>query len=946
MRKNGKNKKLALLVGMAMAFSAAYSVAPSDAFAANYNITYTSGDSDKWEAADENGTVSSVDSIAGITKLMTESGNNFTMSSETLAALKPTTSGEGGGSTPVTIAKDNTITVTTTNAGSVTYTSDGSATLGSSSDSKGELGGKFSTITVEGATGESAQVAAIKLAADASAENVTIASGKADINFAATNVTVAEGASLNVSDNKEIQNITLADGATLTTTNDKKLTTGKIEGTGNIDIKGVAFADNSTAQITSTGKVTAGAVGAGMGITGNGVEVSSVAAGATINAGAGDVSITGSAAFPTGDNAESKTTTITGNNITITGAVTDGTGKIEATGKLTLTGGFSSSESKLSNLQISADTIDLDKNSYDASKVTSDNIKANNLTTSGKVTIGENDTLPFTSVTAGDFENKKQSLSIDSLSVNGTYTNSGEVTVGTLKLGSSAKIAQNGQGSSKTNATINAKTIIIDTTKSTDSSGNDLATQLGSLTINGGDGKNDDVKIVLTGVADDADTSTITEAIAKAIYGNDVTDEQKAKLAANTTTTSSTGSADELSKAEEGVTEAKGKMQTYSTYTADEIQTKIANADPFSTKLPSLADLQAMTSADEQKNLEALNTAQKALYESQVAAGTLSQDDAAAKIAALPKTTAEQAEKIRAAVQNAGKTAAAPAVTSMRTANVVADVATTNVVNRTAELRSFVPSAESEEKPDNLWFQYKHSKIDVDNGDTYSKSTVKTNSYQLGYDAKVSETDIVGGYVGTTTGSSEFNGPARSGSVDIKNALDLGLYGTHMMTKGQYIDYMLHRNKFDNRTMGQTYGTTDLGAMLRYGVKIAQPNGLTLDPYIQLAYDKISVDSYQAGENTISSDDSNNFSTKIGLNLITTGGLYGGVAYSRGLSGSYSAYVNGIAMPTQDNDTNVIYLNLGYRAGIARDIFLDLSLEKTFCDYDGWNAAGKINFYF
>ena len=936
MRKNGKNKKLALLVGMAMAFSAAYSVAPSDALAATYTVGATTSDgSTTWTVTADGEKVENATADTVKTALKT-AGNTFTLDSVALTALK------GGDSSNTEIAEGNTITVETKSGDNVTSSVSYTAAAGSESnktgiDSSGKLAGSYSTITVNGATGDSATATEVSLADKATVGTYEVAGGKVKLSGTATTINVAKDAVLSSDDSGvTAATINLAEGATLADSSSFTAENVTVAGAG-VDLsKATLKADTGkTLSITNnSGSVTLGDVAAGTTVKANGVTASKVAAGANIDAGAGDVTLTSVAFDKASDSA--KQTSITGNDITITSAVGDGVGEINAAGKLTLSGGFTTNDStSIESLKIKADTLDLDKSDFDTSKVKG--VSANNLTTASKVTVAADSTLPFTRVTAKDFTNSattEGAVNLKSLTLSGTYENAtkGAVTVDSLKLEKGATFSSSG-------ADIDTKTLIVS---------KDL-TSLDNLKINGGDGTGDDVKIIITGADDSTDTDTkkkITDAVAKAIYGNSVTDEQKAKVAANTTTTSSTGSAEELSKAEEAVTNAKKDMQTYSTYTADEIQTKIANADPFTTKLPSAADLQAMTSSDEQKNLEALNKAQKALYESQAAAGTLSADELAEKIAALPKTTAEQAEKIRAAVQNAGKTAAAPAVTSARTAAVVADVVTTNVVNRTAELRSFVPSAESEEKPDNLWFQYKHSKTDVDSGDVYSKSTVKTNSYQLGYDAKVSDTDIVGGYVGTTTGSAEFNGPSRSGSVDIKNALDLGLYGTHMMSKGQYLDYMLHRNKFDNRTMGQTYGTTDLGAMLRYGVKIAQPNGLTLDPYIQLAYDKISVDSYQAGENTISSDDSNNFSTKIGLNLITTGGLYGGLAYSRGLSGSYSAYVNGIAMPSQDNDTNVIYLNLGYRANIARDIFLDLSLEKTFCDYDGWNAAGKVNFYF
>ena len=306
-----------------------------------------------------------------------------------------------------------------------------------------------------------------------------------------------------------------------------------------------------------------------------------------------------------------------------------------------------------------------------------------------------------------------------------------------------------------------------------------------------------------------------------------------------------------------------------------------------------------------------------------------------------------KAAELTAAVQQAGKTAAAPGVASARTATVVTNVMTANVTGRTSELRGFASAVdEGRPAPDNVWFQYKHTNMDVDNGDVYGKSTVKTNNYQLGYDAKVGPNDYLGAYIGTTTGNVEFNAPAVTDRTDIDNAYDFGIYGTHMLPSDQYIDYMIHTGKFDSKYKGVTWGTKDTGAMIGYGAKIAQNDRLTWNPYIQLAYDKVSVDGYMAGPNYIASDDSNNWTAKLGINLLDVSGFYGGLAYSRGLSGSYNAYINGVPMPSQDNNANVLYMSLGYRANMSRNVFLDLSMEKTFADYNGWTAAGKVNFYF
>lgn len=407
--------------------------------------------------------------------------------------------------------------------------------------------------------------------------------------------------------------------------------------------------------------------------------------------------------------------------------------------------------------------------------------------------------------------------------------------------------------------------------------------------------------------------------------------------------------------------EELGKVNEFAAKDAAEI----AQANPFTTKLPSASDIAAVASPtkDQLKDLttakDGLNTAitelDKQIEAAKSAKNEPLQKDLETKKAELQSkvdglsTAGMQAKaaELTAAVQQAGKTAAAPGVASARTAAVVTNVMTANVTGRTSELRGFASAVdEGRPAPDNVWFQYKHTDMDVDNGDVYGKSTVKTNNYQLGYDAKVGPNDYLGAYIGTTTGNVEFNAPAVTDRTDIDNAYDFGIYGTHMLPSDQYIDYMIHTGKFDSKYKGVTWGTKDTGAMIGYGAKIAQNDRLTWNPYIQLAYDKVSVDSYMAGANYIASDDSNNWTAKLGINLLDVSGFYGGLAYSRGLSGSYNAYINGVPMPSQDNNANVLYMSLGYRANMSRNVFLDLSMEKTFADYNGWTAAGKVNFYF
>lgn len=604
-----------------------------------------------------------------------------------------------------------------------------------------------------------------------------------------------------------------------------------------------------------------------------------------------------------------------------------GAGNITAVGAekdCTITG-----DTKINNLGVKGNltsTTSLNADNVNAGgnvDVTGD-VKANNLTAAGDVKAGgkleaENITAQGNLKVEGDL--KATNVTANSVTLNGAVSNS--------------------------DTKINADSVTLGTATATEENINKLKI------VPKTDGGAVNVKVVTKDGA--LPSKAITDAIKAAAK------DSGAKVEITATSAAADKAQEAANKAIAAADEALKQAIPLAAVDAD----TIAQADPFKTKLPSASDIAAVASPTEAQK-QALDTAKQGLdsaingVNAQIEAAkqanneTLQKDMEAKKAELQSKvdglSTAglqAKAAELTAAVQQAGKTAAAPGVASARTATVVTNVMTANVTGRTSELRGFASAVdEGRPAPDNVWFQYKHTNMDVDNGDVYGKSTVKTNNYQLGYDAKVGPNDYLGAYIGTTTGNVEFNAPAVTDRTDIDNAYDFGIYGTHMLPSDQYIDYMIHTGKFDSKYNGVTWGTKDTGAMIGYGAKIAQNDRLTWNPYIQLAYDKVSVDSYMAGPNYIASDDSNNWTAKLGINLLDVSGFYGGLAYSRGLSGSYNAYINGVPMPSQDNNANVLYMSLGYRANMSRNVFLDLSMEKTFADYNGWTAAGKVNFYF
>ena len=916
-------KKLALLVSMALTVGSTLAVNPMDVYAAT-SVAWDAG-SNQYKVTVGANEETTADAAEAITKIIaglgTDADKNITID------LSDTTWQKDGDSQKaakdladalrdkeITLKSGADVKLTFFNGDAYTFVNggeDSKVTL-TKTDSILKVNGDITTVT---AKIDGNRPAKIDVADGKTVGTITVSDGtkgtlaltgtgtvkkldaQGDITVSATGTTLTE--------------IAVAENKTLTTAGDIKA--GKISGTGNVTANGA---------LNVTGAITAKSV------TAESVTAESVTADVT----AGSLELTGSKDVTVNDSAKIwKVDTLkTTGNLTVNDASKLTVKSIESSGNLEISdASHALSADKITSggtLNIGADT----------------KVDAKNITSTGKMTIANagNVAEGANIKTEGGLTVTDGDLNAGSLYVNGELTASnGTITADSVAFGSNATITRD-------DTTIKADAVTIDTTSGMDEDAIKklkIAPKAEGGTVN--------VKVI---TSDGAKSEAIEKAIKDAAGANNVVvsvtsaEADKAQAAAD----------EAIAKADE----ALGKVNEFAAKDA----AKIAQANPFITKLPSASDIATIanpstaqldavkaTATDLEKAISSLdteiskaessgNTTLKA--ELEVKKATLkSKLDNVSSAAGMQAKAAE----LTAAVQQAGKTAAAPGVASARTATVVTNVMTANVTGRTSELRGFASAVdEGRPAPDNVWFQYKHTNMDVDNGDVYGKSTVKTNNYQLGYDAKVGPNDYLGAYIGTTTGNVEFNAPAVTDRTDIDNAYDFGIYGTHMLPSDQYIDYMIHTGKFDSKYNGVTWGTKDTGAMIGYGAKIAQNDRLTWNPYIQLAYDKVSVDSYMAGANYIASDDSNNWTAKLGINLLDVSGFYGGLAYSRGLSGSYNAYINGVPMPSQDNNANVLYMSLGYRANMSRNVFLDLSMEKTFADYNGWTAAGKVNFYF
>ena len=938
-------KKLALLVSMALTVGTSMAVSPMEAYAFT-SVTWENG---KYNVA-VGDTVTSVDQASEaiekiIAGLKTDTDKDITIDlSDTSIWQKDADSIKAAQDLAkalrdqeVTLKDGANVNLTFANGDAYTFVNgdkDSQVTL-TKADSILKVNGDITTVTAQVGVNNTAK---IDVAEGKTVGTITVNDGTNGTlaltgKGAVSNLEAQGDITVTASTDTKLKNIAVAEGKTLTTSG--AVTAGSITGNGNVTANGALTVTNdiSAASVTTTGALTATNVNAASVTTTGALTATKVTAGTvkaesvTADVKADSLELASTSEVIVNNSAKNWNvgTLKTGGNLTVSDASKLTAGSIESTGNLNISdASHALSADKITSggtLTIGADT----------------KVEAKNITSTGKMTIADAGTVAEGAniKTEGGLTVSAGDLKAGSLSVNG------ELNAGDGTITADSVVFDSGATITSTKANIKADTVTIDTTAMD-------ATNIKKLNITP-KAENGTVNIKVV-TKDGSLSDELKDAITEATAGAEV----------NISATSK--AADEAqAKADDAIAAADDALKKAIPLAAVDADT-IAKANPFATKLPSASDIAAVANPTKDQ-LDDLTTAKGKLdsviseLETQISSAgneTMKKElqDKKAELenkAAGLSTTGLQAKaaELTAAVQQAGKTAAAPGVASARTATVVTNVMTANVTGRTSELRGFASAVdEGRPAPDNVWFQYKHTNMDVDNGDVYGKSTVKTNNYQLGYDAKIGPNDYLGAYIGTTTGNVEFNAPAVTDRTDIDNAYDFGIYGTHMLPSDQYIDYMIHTGKFDSKYNGVTWGTKDTGAMIGYGAKIAQNDRLTWNPYIQLAYDKVSVDGYMAGPNYIASDDSNNWTAKLGINLLDVSGFYGGLAYSRGLSGSYNAYINGVPMPSQDNNANVLYMSLGYRANMSRNVFLDLSMEKTFADYNGWTAAGKVNFYF
>ena len=74
--------------------------------------------------------------------------------------------------------------------------------------------------------------------------------------------------------------------------------------------------------------------------------------------------------------------------------------------------------------------------------------------------------------------------------------------------------------------------------------------------------------------------------------------------------------------------------------------------------------------------------------------------------------------------------------------------------------------------------------------------------------------------------------------------------------------------------------------------------------------------------------------------------MFGGIAYSRSHGNPFDSSINDIALPSLDNDEQILYLKLGYRGKLNQHTNFDIMGEQYLLDYNGWSMNGKLEIGF
>lgn len=241
---------------------------------------------------------------------------------------------------------------------------------------------------------------------------------------------------------------------------------------------------------------------------------------------------------------------------------------------------------------------------------------------------------------------------------------------------------------------------------------------------------------------------------------------------------------------------------------------------------------------------------------------------------------------------------------------------------------------------------------------TYKSIKNQYNTYQLGYDEKLS-TDknwTVGAALSYTEGDSSFAG----GNGENKHT-GFALYGSYLNDDGSFIDLIAKYARLDHEfdVVGGAgsgdYETNGYSVSAEYGKRFAQSNGMWIEPQVELTYGKIGSADYmtQSGV-SVSQDGMDSLVGRVGFALgkdFKQGNAYVRASYLYDFDGETDISF------TQGNVTRGFNQDLGggwWEVGVGTNINLSdathlyFDIEKT---YGGdvatpwqWNAGVRYSF--
>ena len=194
---------------------------------------------------------------------------------------------------------------------------------------------------------------------------------------------------------------------------------------------------------------------------------------------------------------------------------------------------------------------------------------------------------------------------------------------------------------------------------------------------------------------------------------------------------------------------------------------------------------------------------------------------------------------------------------------------------------------------------------------TYESIKNQYNTYQLGYDEKLSTNPnwTVGAALSYTEGESSFNG----GSGENKHT-GFAVYGSYLNDDGSFIDLIAKYARLDhdfdvNGGAGSgDYDTNGYSVSAEYGKRFTQDNGMWIEPQVELTYGKIG---------------SANYTTDKGVSVRQDGmdSLVGRVGFALGKDFKQgNAYVRASYLYDFDGETDMTFSKNGVTRGFEQDL--------------------------